>query len=202
MAYASTSATLPDRMLRASKLDVHLYEEVEADTNATNQALLVVAIVAVASGIGSMIGVAMAGSVAPGVPAPNPIGTLIGGLLNALIGWAVWSYVVFFVGTKLFGGTATYGELLRTLGFAESPGVLWLLSFIPVLGWLLALAAGIWVLVASFVGIRQALDIDNTKTILTIIVGVLAIIIVAIVVGIIVGAIFGAGMLLGGATVR
>src|SRR5215204_3559739 len=156
MAYASTSASLPDRMMRASRLNIQLYEEVEADTNATNQALLVVVLVSVASGIGSMIGAAMASSAGPGLLTPNPVGALIGGLLSALIGWGVWSYVIYFVGTRFFGGQATYGELLRTLGFAESPGVLLILSFIPVLGGLLAFAVGIWILVASFIGTRQA----------------------------------------------
>src|SRR5687767_12219353 len=99
MAIASTSSSLTDRMLRAAKLQVPLYEEVEADTNATNQALMVVVAVAVASAIGSMIAVAMIGSSVPGLPAPNPIGTLISGLASALIGWAVWSFVVYFVGT-------------------------------------------------------------------------------------------------------
>src|SRR5215207_4309744 len=198
MALASTSTSLPDRMQRAARLDIHLYEEVEADTSATNQALLVVVLVAVASAIGTMIGVSMAGPVVAGVPAPNPIGTLISGLLSALIGWAVWSFVVYFVGTRFFGGTATYGELLRTLGFAESPGVLLILSFIPVLGGLLAFAVGIWILVASFIGIRQALDIDNTKTVLTILIGIVALIVVVAIISIIVGTIFGAGVLLGG----
>jgi hypothetical protein len=198
MAYASTSASLPDRMMRASRLNTQLYEEVEADTNATNQALLVVVLVSVASGIGSMISAAMASSAAPGLLTPNPVGALITGLLGALIGWAVWSYVIFFVGTRFFGGQATYGELLRTLGFAESPGVLLILSFIPILGGLLSFAVGIWILVASFIGIRQALDIDNAKTVFTILLGIVALIIAVVIIGIIFGVIFGAGMVVGG----
>ena len=140
----------------------------------------------------------MASSAGPGLLTPNPVGALIGGLLSALIGWGVWSYVIYFVGTRFFGGQATYGELLRTLGFAESPGVLLILSFIPVLGGLLSFAVGIWILVASFIGIRQALDIDNAKTIFTIILGVVALIVVAIIIGVIIAAIFGAGMAVGG----
>ena len=198
MALASTSSSLTDRMMRAARLDVHLYEEVEADTSATNQALLVVVLVAVASAIGSMISVAMTGPVVAGIPAPNPIGTLISGLISALLGWAVWSYVVYFVGTRFFGGTASYGELLRTLGFAESPGVLLILSFIPILGGLLSFAVGIWILVASFIGIRQALDIDNSKTVFTILLGIVALIVVLVIISIIFGTIFGAGVLLGG----
>jgi hypothetical protein len=166
---------------------------VEADVTATNQALLVVVLGSVASGIGAAIGAAMA----TGPAAGNPGGSLIGGVISALIGWAVWSYVVYFVGTRFFGGTATYGELLRTLGFAESPNVLLVLGFIPVLGGIIGFVVGIWSLIASFIGTRQALDIDNTKTFFTIVIGFIALLIVLAIIGTIIGAIFGLGFALG-----
>jgi len=188
MALETTSSSMVNRMIRAARIEVPLYEEVEADLSATNQALLVVVLVAVASGIGT------------GLTAGTPgglIGGLIAGVLRGLIGWAVWSYVVYFVGTRFFGGTATYGELLRTLGFAESPSVLLILSFIPVLGGILALVVGIWTIVTSFIATRQALDIDNTKTFFTILIGAVALIIVVTIVTIFFGAIFAAGGLFG-----
>src|SRR5207302_1701271 len=160
MAYAATSSTMTSRMIRAAKLEVPLYEEVEADITATNQALLVVVLAAVASGIGAALGGVVGGTNAGGL-----VGLLVFGILRALIGWAVWSYVVYFVGTRFFGGTATYGELLRTLGFAQAPRALAILSFIPVLGGIIALVVAIWSLIASFIATRQALDIDNTKTV-------------------------------------
>jgi hypothetical protein len=197
MAIATTSGSgFVERMLRAAKLEVPLYEEVEADVTATNQALLVVVLGAVASGIGAAIGAGMA----TGPAAGNPGGSLIGGVISALIGWAVWSYVLFFVGTRFMGGTASYGELLRTLGFSESPLLLLILSFIPVLGGLLSLVVGIWVLVSGFIATRQALDLDNGKTLITIVLGVVALLVVLIVLGAIFGAIFGLGMVVGRAS--
>jgi len=194
MAYpATTSASLPDRMLRAARLSVPLYEEVEADTTATNQALTVVVIVALASGIGAAVSASMNGA------GGNVIGQLIGGIISALLGWAIWSFVIFFVGTRIFGGTATYGELLRTLGFAETPGVLTLLVFIPVLGGIISFAAAIWVLVASFIGTRQALDISNGKTIGTIVVALIVLVVVVAILATLFGGIFALGLLAGGA---
>src|SRR5919198_213163 len=189
MAYAATSSGLVDRMVRAAKLEVPLYEEVEADVTATNQALLVVVLGSLASGIGAALGATMSGA------AGNAAGSLISGVLMALIGWAVWSYVLYFVGTRFMGGTATYGELLRTLGFSESPTVLLILSFLPIIGGLLSLVVGIWVLVAGFIAARQALDLDNTKTVITIILGIVAVFVVILVLGLILGTIFGAGMM-------
>ena len=194
MAVATTSGSgFVERMVRAAKLEAPLYEEVEADVTATNQALLVVVLGAVASGIGAAIGAAMA----TGPTTGNPGGSLIGGVISALIGWAVWSYVLYFVGTRFMGGTATYGELLRTLGFSESPSLLLILSFIPVLGGLLSFVVGIWVLVAGFIATRQALDLDNVKTLITIALGIVAVAIVVVVLSVIFGAIFGLGFALG-----
>ena len=194
MAIATTSGSgFFDRLVRAAKLEVQLYEEVEADVTATNQALLVVVLGALASGIGAAIGAAMT----TGPAAGNPGGSLIGGIISALLSWAVWSYVVYVVGTRFMGGVATYGELLRTLGFSESPLLLLILSFIPVLGGILSFVVGIWVLVTGFVATRQALDLDNTKTAVTIVLGLVAVIIVLTILGVIFGTLLGIGFALG-----
>jgi hypothetical protein len=164
MTLAVSQPNLVDRMVRAARLETSLYNEVESDTNATQQALLVVLIVAVATGIGSAIGGASAG-------AGYAIGGLIGGIIRSLCVWAIVSFVMYFVGTRLFKGTATYGEMLRTLGFASTPGILAAFSFIPFVGGLIALVAAVWAAVASFIAVREALDFDNGNTLATIIVG-------------------------------
>jgi hypothetical protein len=112
MGQIAPTSSLTDRMMRAARLDVSLYNEVEADLSATSQALTVVIITAIAGGIGAAIGAAFVGRPA------GIVGGLIGGIVAELLGWLVWSWVMYFVGTRFFGGTATYGELLRTMGFA------------------------------------------------------------------------------------
>jgi len=164
-------------MLRAAKLETGLYEEVERDVDATGQALLVVIIVAVAAGIGGALARAVAGQ--PGAI----LGSLILGIVGAILGWLIWSFLTYFIGTSLFKGTATYGELLRTIGFANSPGVLNILTFIPILGGLIALVVAIWTLVAGIIAIRQALDFDTGKAILTAIIGWLVMVVLTLVVG-------------------
>ena len=154
---------LIDRMIRAAKLDVTLYNEVEQDLNATSQALTVVAIGGVSSGLGAAIGAAMFGS--------NPLQALVFGIVAPIVGWAVWSFVTYFIGTRVFNGTATYGELLRTLGFAATPHTLGIVQAIPCLGWLGSFALGIWALVAGVVAVREALDFDTGKAIATVVIG-------------------------------
>src|SRR5919204_1692206 len=175
--------TLTSRMIRAARLETSLYNEVEADLSATSQALTVVVLTALAGGIGSAIGQALAGRPA------GIVGGLIGGVIAELIGWLVWSYVMYLVGTRVFHGTATYGELLRTLGFANSPGVLLILRFIPVLGGLVSLVVGIWRIVTGYIAVREALDLDNGNTLATIVVGIIAYLVVLLIVGLVLAAV-------------
>jgi hypothetical protein len=158
---------LLQRMIRAARLDVALYEEVEADASLTRQAATVVAIVAVCQGLGSALAMVMAGASSGIQLIPGLVFTLIG----PFIGWVVWSYTAYWIGTRLFGGTATPGELLRTLGFAQTPLVLGLLSFIPMLGTLAGLIGGIWALAAGIVAIRQGLDFTTGKAVVTALAG-------------------------------
>ena len=182
-----------DRMIRAARLDVSLYEEVEANTSLTSQAATVVVIAAVCQGIGTFI------AATRNPEAGNPILGLVGGLIAALIGWVVWSYVTYWIGTSVFGGTATPGEMLRTIGFAQSPQVLNILSFIPILGAIISLVVGIWVLVAGVVAVRQALDFTTGKAIMTTIIGWLALMVLTCLVATVFG---GAALLTGAVTGR
>lgn len=140
------------RATGAALLRVEAYEEVEHDEGATGQAALVVGIVAVATALGHVGGGTSA---------------VILGVAQAYLGWALWAGVTDLVGSKVFGGTATTGELLRTLGFAQAPGVLRALAFLPALGPWVELVTFVWLLLAGIVAIRQALDIDTGQALTT-----------------------------------
>jgi hypothetical protein len=144
-------ALFVDRMIRAAKLDVNLYEEVEADKGAMGQAMGVVILSSVAAGIGNSGAAGIKGLV---------LGTIV-----ALAGWFIWAFLTYYIGTKLLPEPQTkadYGELLRTIGFSSSPGVLRVLGIIPMLGNILNLIIGIWMLVAMVIAVRQALDYKST----------------------------------------
>ncbi len=142
---------LVDRMLRAAKLEAQLYEEVEADPKAFGQAMLVVVISSVAAGLGSLFAGGFSG--------------LLGGMVMALAGWFIWSFVVFIIGTRFLPEPQTeadYGQLLRTIGFSSAPGVLRVFGFLGILGQLINFLAGLWMLAAMVVATRQALDYTGT----------------------------------------
>jgi hypothetical protein len=175
-------AVMINRVVRAARLDVDFYEEVEADTSLTQEALIVVVLVSIAGGIGSFLAGIFSGSIGS---------ALLGLVLSVVLGvvsYYIWAYVTYFVGTELFEGTAEVGELLRTLGYASGPRVLSILTFIPCLGPLAGLVGAIWALVAGVVAVRQALDFDTTKAILTVVIGWVIVFIVTILVSVVLGA--------------
>lgn len=153
-------ASFTDRMIGAAKLDARVYEEVEHDETALGQAMAVVALSSVAAGIGgigSFGGTGDMGSVLSG-------GFVFTTIL-ALVGWFVWALIVFIVGTKLLPEAQTKADLaqvLRATGFSAAPGLLRVLGIVPLLGWLVSFVAGLWMLVAMIVAVRQALDYTST----------------------------------------
>ncbi len=162
MLEATGQKSIIDRMIRAARLEPQLYEEVEHDQSATGQAILVVVLGAIAGGIGALSG---------------GIAGLVVGVIASLVGWAVYAFIAYWVGTNIFKGPqteATWGQLLRTLGFANSPRVLLILVIIPVVGIIVGLAVFIWLLFTTVIAIRQALDFDTWRAIATAVVSLLA----------------------------
>ncbi len=144
-------ASFTNRIVRAAKLDVEIYEEVEADKSAMGQAMAVVVLSSIAAGIGSM-------------STGRPI-YLILGTVGSLISWFIWAYLTYFIGTKLFPEpqtSADHGELMRTIGFSSAPGILRILGVIPGLAGIVFPITGIWMLVAMIIAVRQALDYHST----------------------------------------
>ena len=142
------------RMLGAAMLNPDTYEDVEHDSSATWQAILVVILVSVAGGIGGVL--AGDGDFLRGV---------VFGVIRGVILWAVWALAAMLIGTTILKTAATHadwGQVARGTGFAQTPGLLSVLVFIPVAGWIIALAAIVWQLAAMIISFRQTLDYDST----------------------------------------
>ena len=167
-----------NRMLGAARLNVDTFEEVEHDRSATVQALLVVVIVAVASGVGGVL--SGDASVVDGV---------LFGVIGGVGSWAVWALLAWIVGTTILRTKETeadWGQLARTTGFAQTPGILTVFVFIPgigVGGLIIWFVVTVWRLAAMVIAIRQSLD--YTSTLRAFFVILIALIPVAIINGII-----------------
>ncbi len=144
-------SSIINRMIRAAKLDPMLYEEVEANPALLNQAMAVVIISSVAAGIGR-------------IPDTGITGLLLGAVM-ALFGWFVWALMVYLIGTRILPEPqtrSTPGELLRTIGFSSSPGVIQILGVIPFLAPIVYFVASVWMIAAMVIAVRQALDYKST----------------------------------------
>jgi len=167
-----------DRMIRAAKLDINVYEEVEADGEAMGQAMGVVILSSLAAGIGTI--------------GTSGIMGLALGTAGALAGWFIWAWLTYLIGTKLLPEPQTQSspaELLRTIGFSSSPGLLRILAIVPGLRTIVFLLTGIWMLATMIIAVRQALD--YTSTLRAVGVCLIGFIIQAVVIGLLVS-LFGA----------
>jgi len=144
-------ASLKDRIIRAAKLDANLYEEVEADKEASGQAMAVVILSSVAAGIGTSL--------------HGEVGGVVLGVVATLIGWYVWAYITYIIGTKFLPEPQTeadLGQLLRTTGFSSSPGLIRVLGIVPGLTGIIFSVASVWMLVTMVIAVKQALDYTST----------------------------------------
>ncbi len=143
-------ASFSERIIGAAKLDPATYEEVEKDPTALSQAMAVVALSAVAAGIGAF---------------RSGGGGIVVTVLVSLVAWFIWAGITFLVGTKIMPEPQTkssFEELLRTIGFSAAPGMARVAGFVPIVGGLISFGAGVWMLVAMVVAVRQALDYSTT----------------------------------------
>jgi Yip1-like protein len=131
-------------------LDADLYDEVESDPRLIWEAFVVVALVSLAGGVGA------------GWPDPGRVAL---GAAILFAGWIGWAGVSNWLGTRLFpepGTDSSFLELLRTIGFAASPGLLAILGLIPEARLPAFACAMVWMLAATVIAMREALDYDST----------------------------------------
>jgi len=138
------------RMLRAAKLDASLYDEVENDKAAIGQAVSVIILSSIAAGIGGGL------FSAPGILMMTAA---------AFAGWFLWAFLTFFIGTRFLpqeNTRADYSKLLRTIGFASSPGLIRIFGALPALRSFIFFAASAWMVIAMVIAVREALSYTST----------------------------------------
>lgn len=141
------------RLMGAAVLDGGSYEGVEANPHVTWQAAAIVLLSSVAAGIG-----------AGGLYGLHPA-TFASVSALALVTWMAWAMLAFQIGTRLLPGpdtSATLGQLLRTTGFAATPGLLQVFALLPGMAIPVFVVTTAWMFAAMVVGVRHALDYEST----------------------------------------
>lgn len=153
MAITTGTNTFLQRLIGAMALDTAIYEEVEGDNRATTQAFAVVVLSSLAAGVG-----------ARGF-SENSVSNAAFISIISLLAWAAWALVTFEIGARLLPDPATtvdLGQLLRTIGFASTPGMLRVLGVLPGATVPVFAVTSVWMLIAMVVAVRQALDYRST----------------------------------------
>lgn len=175
-----------NRIMRAIRLDPTVFREIAEDQSSMTQAAIIVVVVGLLSAIGGFIQSLVGG---------YAFGQAVGGFFvqlivsSILLGWLAWSLITYGVGTLLFKGRTDMREMMRVLGFASAPNLLGFFSFIPCVGWVVALVGSILALVAGVIAVREAMEFDTTKAIVTVVIGW----IVSLLLSWLIGSIFGTG---------
>ena len=157
--------TFGDRVVGALKLDANTFEDIERDPTAMGQAVGIIALAALASNLGQIWRLGF--------------GVMLIGVCSSLVGYVIWSVVVWLAGTKLMPDPATkadFPETFRTIAFAAAPGLIGVVTIIPFLGWLLMLILTpvilIWSMAAMVVAVRSVLDYSETfKAVIVVLIG-------------------------------
>jgi hypothetical protein len=176
------------RMIGVFTLRPQVFENIGQDPAATWQAAIIVGIVgfisAVSAAISSVIwGVAFRASnlglgLIDGVIADigfrlpvlnGPIPAFLSTFVGAYVSWLLWALVTWLIGEYIFQGDTGFAELARITGYAKAPQILSGLGFIPGIGWIARLVGWVWMLFATFFGVKQGLELSSGKTLLTII---------------------------------
>jgi hypothetical protein len=162
------------RVMRMVRFDATVFKEIEVDEGANTEAMVIVAIVALCGAIGSVL----TGGV---------VGFVWSFISTILLSWLLWSFITYFVGTRLFKGDTNFWEMARLLGYANAPNVLAIFALIPCIGWLAALVGGILSLVLGFLAVREALDTTTQNTIFTVLIGWVVVFVISLIIGGIIG---------------
>jgi len=192
MMQSSTSSTLMDRLMGVATLKAPVYKSIAKDTSATSSAATVVIIAAIINGILGAISAVVLNSVTAqlgsqggiAIPTLSPIGGLIRGVITTLLGWLVGSAVLAFVAKTLFQGKTDTQEMMRVTGFTSVFSIIGsILALIPIIGALGALVAVVLQGIGNVIGIREAAEIDTTKSVVTAIIAIIVIFVIGLVLG-------------------
>jgi hypothetical protein len=170
-----------ERITRVFRLDTPVFREIAVDSNATGEAAIIVVIVSLLSGIGAGI-------------TGHFFSSLISQLILGVVFWALWAVVTYFIGTLVFAGKTTIEEMLRVLGYANAPRLLGFFNFIPCVGPILSLIGAVLSLIAGILAIREAMEFDTGKAVITAVIGW----VIFLILGLLVLPIFGLGFLVFG----
>lgn len=160
----SSGSSMWFMILRAATFDRSVYGELRDRPEATFSALAIAVSVAIALSLGlrGSDRLELGGS------------TVLTAAWRAnfiVIAWLVWAWESVVIGRYALGGNASVQQLLRSLGFAMSPGIFFVLVSIPVAGEYIFPVIIVWILATGVLAIKETLQLSWWKGVPTAVFG-------------------------------
>jgi len=193
---------LMQRIIGAFTFKREVYADVKADTSFTPTAWGIVigvnllnqlAAYLAATAIATVTIGALGGLGDLGTTAAVATGSLVGAIISVVISvvaFAIGVYVVMFVAKAMFQSTATFDQLVRTMGLASVWGIIGFLVILAVISpaflclvGIVGLAGSVLSAISSAIAVKEAIGLDWTQTIITIVIAWVAIFIVTALLG-------------------
>jgi Yip1 domain len=153
--------TFGDRVVGAMRLDPNTFEDVERDPTSIGQSVGVIVLAAVAAGVGNIYWGGITG--------------IVSGALMSIIGFLVWSLIVWVIGTKVLPEPTTkadFAETFRVIGFSAAPGLASVITIVPLIGYLFMFLIWLWQMAAMVVAVKQVLDYSTLgKAVVVVLIG-------------------------------
>jgi hypothetical protein len=153
--------TFGDRVVGAMRLDPNTFEDVERDPTAIGQSVGVIVLAAVAAGIGNIYWGGITG--------------IVSAAMMSIIGFLIWSLIVWVIGTKVLPEPTTkadFAETFRVIGFSAAPGLASVITIVPLIGYLFMFLIWLWQMAAMVVAVKQVLDYSTLgKAVVVVLIG-------------------------------
>ena len=188
----NTQQSFMDRFLGVLKLDPFTWQGIKIDPGALNQAWLIVIGTGLISGLSAARQLAVTATqiqtlidqtaqTDPEVASQldtidfsgldsggGRISLIIFSIIGSIIGWLLFAALAKWAARQFFGAdpnAATQDEMRRLTGWAYAPGLLNVLAPIPVIGGIISIVAGIWVLVNQVQSVKTGMNLTTGKSI-------------------------------------
>ena len=158
-----------DRLRGVFSLSAETFNEIEHDPAALWQALIVVVVTSLLVGLSGAYGHVLFG-IGIGTDV-NTSNRFLAIAIWAIAAWILWSIITYIIGTKVFDGEATLGEMMRVIGFAYAPLAIQIFQFIPIIGLMFIFGATVWAIAAGYIAIKEGLDLGSRDAFITVAVG-------------------------------
>ena len=93
-----------------------------------------------------------------------PEASLLGTVFSSILGWIIWTVLLYVIGAKLFSETntvANFKNILIVVGYGHAPGIFRFFAVIPDLLIPIILITQLWIIASITIGINEILYFRN-----------------------------------------